>query len=142
MGGLGRATHAFPGEHFLIVRPLRDDVRRSVVDLPRRSRRVRSRQRRKDTRTARKPLAQLTRDTHKGRAAKTQQNSSTGRAMPATAKSRPMGSNSEVRMSHISRPKPAPLKDTGFKVHRPRLLNPHAPRAYHVLPIRRASEFF
>jgi hypothetical protein len=132
-------THKFPGEHYLVIRPVRDDLRRSVVDVPRRSQKVRSRQRRKDSRK----ISRLTRDAHKGKLAKTKQNSSTGRAMPPTAKSRPMGSNKEIRMgataAHSGRGQ-KPVKDTGIRIHRPRALRPHPPRGYHLLPLQRISE--
>jgi hypothetical protein len=135
-GSFHKITHAVPGEHFALVRPVRDDLRRSTVDAPRRSRKVRQRQRRKDDRH----ISRLARDAHKGKAGKTQQNSSTGRQMPSTAKSRPMGSNNEVRTGSAAAKTgrgTSPAKDTGLKMHRPRALNPHLPRAYHVLPARK-----
>lgn len=133
--GLGRIhhlTHAFPGEHYLTIRPIRDDARRTTVDAPRRGRRVRSRDRRKDERK----ISKLTKDTHKGKSAKTQQNSSTGRQMPETARIKPMGSKGIVSGNHV-RPLHQQAKKTGMSTHRPRALNPHPPQLYHVLPIAR-----
>lgn len=133
-GGLHKITHAFPGQHYLVIRPVRDDIRRSTVDAPRRSRRVRKRDRRKDERK----VAKLLTDTHKGKQAKTQQNSSTGRQMPPTAKNQPMGSKGIVAGKHVQkRPVHQQTKKTGMSAHRPRAANPHPPRAYHILPIAR-----
>lgn len=140
-GGLRSLTHKVPGEHYLLIRPVRDDARRSVVDVPRRSRKVRQRQRRKDDRK----ISRLARDAHKGKQGKTQQNSSTGRQMPSTAKNRPMGSNKEIRTGSAAAKtarSPSPAKDSGVKLHKPRALNPHPPRLYHVLPVRHAKNIF
>jgi hypothetical protein len=130
-------THKFPGEHYLAVRPIRDDLRRSVAEVPRRAVKQHSKSRRQDSRK----VSQLTKETHKGKTAKTQQNSSTGRQMPTTAKARPMGDNRPVRVgSAMHGSKGGALKQTGVKVHKPRLLSPHPPRAYHLFPVKRISE--
>jgi hypothetical protein len=131
--GLSKLTHAFPGEHYLVVRPLRDDLRRSVMETPRRGRRVRSRRRRAEKRRVDRRLnKQLTRDTHKGRARKTAPRQQSNRA-PSTMKARNPGPE---RVFAAHRP-PNFSKDAGLKLHRPRTLSPHHPYAYHVLPVQR-----
>lgn len=135
--GIRGLTHAFPGEHYFTVRPVRDDLRRSTVDAPRRGRRVRSRDRRRDSRK----ISKLARDTHKGKSAKTKQNSNNGRQMPDTARVKPMGSKGVISGRHV-RPLHSQTKKTGMSTHRPRAISPHAPRMYHVLPITRLGHVF
>lgn len=130
---LSHLTHRIPGEHFALIRPVRDDIRRSTVDDPRRGRRVRSRDRRKDVKAVKKvAIKQLKRDTHIGRPAK----QPPARKMPLTAKSSPMGAKGVIAKKHF-RPVHQQAKKAGVSTHRPRALRPHAPYAYHALPITR-----
>jgi hypothetical protein len=141
---LSRLTHKFPGEHYLIVRPLRDDLRRSTMETPRRARRNRARRRRKEERVVgKRTTKELKRYTHKGRAAKS--NPKSGQA-PATMKARqPTRAGNTVIRAGRSAPKANSVNRsvksrTGTEIHRPRALNPHPPRLYHVLPIRRVYD--
>lgn len=132
---LSRFTHAIPGEHFAVIRPIRDDFRRMTVEAPRRSQRARARGRREHERAIKKVyIKQLKRDAHAGRPAKPGK----VRKAPTTMKSRPVGSKGLIAGRHVAaHPVRTQTKKVGIQSHRPRIMNPHPPYLYHALPITR-----